>query len=309
MTVESLLVTLGEEPAPHQANFEMVGVSPAKGKEIVMTGRTTDSNGHSTSLVSKYFNCLACHNVVNEEPDLAHPDPQERLEFARDHGLPYLQGSPLYGIVNRRNFYNGDYDKKYGDLVEPTRNNLREAIQLCATQCSQGRKLEIWELESVLAYLWTIGLKVEDLHLTEDDEIFVENALNYAGNKVAAADLIKSKYLDFSPATFIPPPTDRKKGTGFTGIPSNGQLIYELSCQHCHYYNNFSFLILDNNKKTFKYLRRKAKTYHPHSTYQVVRYGTSPHSGKRAYMPQYTQEKLSDQQLADLISFYELASR
>ena len=43
----------------------------------------------------------------------------------------------------------------------------------------------------------------------------------------------------------------------------------------------------------------------PHSIYQVIRYGTPPKGGKEAYMPQYTAEKMSDQQMADLRAFIE----
>jgi mono/diheme cytochrome c family protein len=50
---------------------------------------------------------------------------------------------------------------------------------------------------------------------------------------------------------------------------------------------------------------KEARTYHPHSMYQVIRYGTPPKSGKRAYMPQYTSEKMSDQQVADLRAYIE----
>jgi len=54
-------------------------------------------------------------------------------------------------------------------LVKPARNDLRKAIQLCAVECSQGRALEDWEMESVLAYLWTIGLKMNDLSFSKKE--------------------------------------------------------------------------------------------------------------------------------------------
>ena len=41
--------------------------------------------------------------------------------------IPFLQGTALYGAVNRTSFYNGDYEKKYGSLVSKARNDLREA--------------------------------------------------------------------------------------------------------------------------------------------------------------------------------------
>ena len=220
--------------------------------------------------------------------------------------MPFLQGSPLYGIVNRRSFYNGDYDKKYGDLVKPTRHNLREAIQLCAIECSQGRKLKDFEMESILAYLWTIDLKLGDLNISDEEMKMIQHAYDTGEKRGDAIKILRSKYLDYSPATFLDPPADRKTGDGLQGNPENGALIYELSCQYCHFDHKVSFLLLDNSKLTFQHLLQKAGTYDPHSIYQVIRYGTPPKGGKEAYMPQYTKEKMSDQQMADLRAYLEV---
>lgn len=302
--VEEVLVALGQEPAPHQVNFDIPGVSAVRGEEIALMGVTIDTKGKKTSIQSKYFNCNACHNIEREEHDLAHPNPQRRLEYTVQKDLPFLQGSPLYGIVNRRKFYNDDYFKKYGDLVEDARDDLRGAIQLCAVECSQGRSLNTWEMESVLAYLWSLQLKMGDLLLTEVEKKQIEAALDGQGDKDKAADLIRSKYVQGYPATFVYAPPDRKKGNGLEGSPENGKLIHQQSCMYCHYDKEFSFLRLDDSPTSLKYLAKKAKTYHRHSSYQVIRYGTSPKAGKKAYMPQYPLEKLSEQQLADLISYY-----
>jgi hypothetical protein len=56
-------------------------------------------------------------------------------------------------------------------------------------------------------------------------------------------------------------------------------------------------------KNTFRNLKNNLDNYHERSIYQVSRYGTSPAAGKKAYMPQYTIEKMSVQQLEDLKSF------
>ena len=39
----------------------------------------------------------------------------------------------MYGTVNKVSWYNGDYFKKYGALVKPANQSLKEAIHLCAT--------------------------------------------------------------------------------------------------------------------------------------------------------------------------------
>ena len=159
--------SLGEE-VPNKVDPAINGVSPERGKELVLYGKTSKPNGGKTKKQSKHFVCTSCHNIQREDPDLTVSDPQARLEYVQKNGMPFLQGTTLYGAVNRTSFYNGDYEKKYGDLVKPARNSIREAIQLCAVECAQGRRLENWELESVLSYLWTIGLKMEDLGLPED---------------------------------------------------------------------------------------------------------------------------------------------
>jgi len=302
--VDDILKKLGDNSIKHQANL-IKGASAKIGEDLALRGIAKKPSGGKTKIQSKHFVCTSCHNTVKDEPDLRVTDPQARLMYAKENGLPFLQGSTLYGIVNRSNFYNGDYDKKYGDLVKPALNNIREAIQLCAVECAQGRKLKSWETESVLAWLWTLELKMEDLNLTENDYSQINDAVNGKGDKVKAIELIKSYYQSGSPATFITPPTDRKKGYGLTGDPENGKLIYELSCQHCHQNKRYSYYNLDDSKLTFKHLNKHMARYTRYSLYQVGRYGTSPMNGKKAYMPQYTQEKMSDQMMEDLRAYIE----
>ena len=45
------------------------------------------------------------------------------------------------------------------------------------------------------------------------------------------------------------------------------------------------------------------KIYDQRSIYHVNRYGTKPMGGKKAYMPHYTLEKMSNQQLEDLRAY------
>ena len=302
--VSDILKKLGDAPTLHQAKM-FKGASAEIGKDLALYGIAKKPKGGSTKKQSKHFVCTSCHNTVKEDPDLRVSDPQARLNYAKEKGIPFLQGTSLYGIVNRTSFYNGDYDKKYGKLVEPARNNIREAIQLCAVECAQGRKLKNWEVESVLAWLWTMELKMEDLNLSEADYKTVNAALNKNGDKKAAIKLIKSYYLQGSPATFITPPDDRKAGYNLKGNPANGKLIYELSCQHCHKDKRYSYFDLDDEKLTFQHLNKHISKYTRYSIYQVARYGTPPMNGKKAYMPQYTQEKMSDQMMEDLRSYIE----
>ena len=291
MTVIDILEKKGLDYSSKRPDFNIKGVSAEVGESIFHDGFSSKPNGGKSSKQSKHFVCTSCHNVEREDPDLTSFDPQARLIYTNEKGLPFLQGTTMYGAVNRATYYNGDYYKKYGDLVDAARNDIRNAIQLCATECAQGRELKDWELESILAYLWTLEFKLEDLGLDEKtaEELGVEG--------------IQSKYLQGSPATFIPPPDDRKNGSGLIGDPGNGKLIYDNSCLHCHYRGRYSFLHLDSTKMDFIHLRKTMPKYGRHSIYQVIRWGVPSKSGKPSYMPQYTAEKMSEQQLADLRAY------
>lgn len=306
--VADVLKKLGDRPIQHRANL-IKGASAQIGEDLALRGIAKKPSGGKTKIQSKHFVCTSCHNTVKDKPDLSVSDPQARLEYAKEKGIPFLQGTSLYGIVNRTSFYNGDYDKKYGDLVKPARNNIREAIQLCAVECAQGRKLKNWEVESVLSWLWTLELRMKDLNLSEGDYTTVNNAINGQGDKTAAISLIKSYYESGAPATFITPPSDRKQGYGLTGNPENGKLIYELSCQHCHKDKRYSYYNLDDSKLSFQHLNKHIGRYTRYSIYQVARYGTPPMNGKKAYMPQYTQEKMSDQMMEDLRAYIEVRAK
>ena len=166
MPVAEVLKKLGDK-SPNQPNTGLKGVSAENGKKLFLEGISTNPSGKKSKKQSKHFVCTSCHNTVQEDPNLSVSDPQARLEYANEKGIPFLQGTTMYGAVNRTSFYNGDYYKKYGSLMEKARNDIREAIQLCAVECAQGRSLKHWEIESILAYLWTLELKMEDLNLAE----------------------------------------------------------------------------------------------------------------------------------------------
>ena len=286
--VAEILEKLGDTPLPHKPDMSMAGVSVENGRDIIFTGYSRKPSGRKSKVQSRHFKCTACHNMEREDPDLSVSDPEARLAYAKKNNLPFLQGTTLHGVVNRTKFYNGDYKEKYGDLVAKARNNLREATQLCATACAQGRELEDWEIESVLAYFWSLDLKLKDLDLSDKEYTSINNAMDNSEKKTAAITLLKSKYLDASPANFLIPPPDRKKGYGLKGDPENGKVIYNLSCLHCHKGAKYSFFTLDDSKYSHKLLDKNMAKYTRYSLYQVGRYGTHPLNGKRGYMPHYT---------------------
>lgn len=303
LRVSKVLMILGDEARDNFPNTKEFGVSIKRGEALIKEGFSSRPGGGKTKIQSKHFVCTSCHNLEREDPDLTVSDPQARLDYTDANGLPFLQGTSLYGAVNRETYYNDDYYKKYGDLVNPARNDIRGAIQLCAVECAQGRELKNWELESVLAYLWTIDLKMADLNLTDAELESVYEAIEGNGEKEPVIALLKSKYLKGSPAHFGTAYDSKSKQNEFKGDVDNGKKIYENSCLYCHQDRKYSYFQLDNEKLTFKHLSRKADGYGSHSLYQVSRYGVYSRSGKRSYMPQYPLEKMSEQQLADLRAY------
>lgn len=303
-SVAEILLSFGNE---HYMNVypdtTLAGVSAEAGEQIVKTGNTINAVGAVSNRVSNHFTCIACHNIVREDPNLTVSDPESRLNYTSERGVPFLPGTTFYGIVNRTSYYNGDYIKKYGNLVRKARTSLAESIQLCATECSQGRELKEWELNSILAYFWTLSYKIGDLDLSSREKSKIREAVKGNYSRSAVFKLIQSKYLTASPATFVDPPENRRKGRGLVGRPEIGEKIYKNSCLHCHQYQRFAFFELDSTKMSINFLDKHLFKYDKYSVYQVARYGTSPLPGKKAYMPNYTLERLSFQQMADLRAF------
>lgn len=292
------------EPSPNHQLENITDEMVRQGKELVLKGKTKKKSGRKTKLQSKHFKCTSCHNVVKDEGDLATMDAQARLKYCEENDLPFLQGTSLYGVVNRTSFYNDDYQKKYAGnpRIKKSNKNLREAIQLCAVECAQGRPFKKWEIDAVLAYLWSLELKVGDLDL--NDEELQKISTNGESDGKEVVSLLKSKYKASAPAKFGLTPTDAKAGfPNITGNPDNGKLVYDLGCMHCHGEKRYSMYELDDSKMTFQHLKRHIPRYNRYSIYQVTRYGAPSYPGKRAYMPQYSLEKMTDQQLEDLRSY------
>ena len=303
--VAEVLVALGEPPLPHaiQPTEEMV----RKGREIVLKGRTTDEKGRQMPFVSKHFSCTSCHNIEQEDPDLRISDPEARLPYVKAKGLPFLQGTTFKGIVNRESWYNDDYVKKYGDeKIEVAHDNLRESIQLCAVECSQGREMEDWEIEAVLAYFWSLQFTLDDLELTEKDINKLNSGAGTAAQNKSLKTWLRSFYSTTSPAHFYDSPPDKAAGyPGLTGNPDRGKDLYELSCLHCHKEGGVSHYPLGNDQMSFRHLRKMIPKDSHFSLYQIIPYGTYAIPGHRPYMPHYPAERMSKQQVEDLRAYIE----
>ena len=304
--VSSILIALGDEAPEHYiGTVDMDKLK--KGKEIVHLGGEWN-DGEVENRVSEFFTCLDCHNVVPESKFADDNDPDSRLAYAMEFNQAYLPGSTFYGITNRTSWFNGDHVKKYGEeLIGPARNDLVNAIQLCSKECSVGRMLTEDELEAVLHYLSSMELKLKDLNLT-DDELASISANNQSDEqKQQNIKLLKSKYIQGYPATFVEeiPKKERKKGE--EGNLENGEWIYKKSCLHCHgpEKNVTDRTVFGNgeDQKDFDWLKSYFKKSNGGSIYWITRHGTKSKDHIPQYMPIYSKEKLSDSQIEDLAAY------
>ena len=308
--VEETLIKLGDSAYNHH----IADLDPQKaemGKDLVFKGFTR-YKGKKSKRISPYFVCTDCHNTERETGreiglGIIHPkdnDPQKRLNYAIKNDLPFLPGSTLWGIYNRTSFYNGDYRKKYDGLVDEAKDDLPEAIQVCSKYCSSGRVLKDWELEAMMHYFKSEELKIKDLGLSANQK---KNLLKYQnlddGEKGGLIYSIKDEYFQSYPANFLYTMPKDKRGYGKNGNPENGQELFERSCLHCHGEKRVTYLGLDNSKLTGKFFLKYMKGYTDQSLYQIIRWGTYAKRGRQQYMPQYSKEKMSDDQIEDLIAY------
>lgn len=295
-SVEDVLLKLGEDkPLHYIASLNKDSVQ--MGYELITTGKISTGKN---KLQSKYFVCTDCHNLVPEVYNLADESPTARIKYGMEKDIPFLPASSFYGMYNKTSWYNGDYALKYGELVAPTRDTLVNAIQLCATQCSQGRLLDDWEIRSILHYFKSIAIQVKDLTITEKDMDLL--AYYVAQGDKKGLELIHSLYNEKNDASFddvkVPEIHDYKPNV------ENGAYIFNNGCLHCHGLgNNVTNFEFDDDKLTMQFLESQVTKYNHFSVPYLVRKGTYAVAGKKAYMPQYPLEKMSREQLVDLLAY------
>ena len=274
----STLIELGDKKADHFINYGTREIN--LGKSMYYQGYFEDERGKSKR-ISKFFTCDNCHGT-------------EQKNSAR-----WLPASKLKGMVNNESWYNDDYVKKYGDLAKEAHLSLKKSIQLCASECAQGRSLNEEEMNYMLAYLWSNQYLIMDV--LSDEELRELNQSRMSNQE--KIKFIKNRYTQANAAHFIEPilKSDRKLGKGAS--PEKGKAIYQNGCMECHQRGGKTNLVLDNSKNSFKFLKRKLKKSSSSSVYEIVRKGTSPIPGYRPYMPHYTKEKMNDAELEDLVAF------
>lgn len=301
MSVEDMLVSLGEKKSNH--SIEIADAEKAKVGLTLITEGSADYKEFNGKRISPYFVCTDCHNLTKEWDDISSEDPQLRLDYAVKNDIPFLPGSTLWGIYNRETFYNKDYVKKYGELVLNARDTLPNAIQVCAKYCSSGRYLEDWELDAIMHYFKSTELEYSDLNLSKTEVEELNRILEKPTHKAEAVSYIKSKYVQGYDATFMETQDRKEREMGKNGDPVNGEKIFSSSCMHCHENARVTFMGLNDDVLTGRKFWKHRKDYDSWSMYQITRHGTYPISGRRQYMPLYTKEKMSDQQLEDLMAY------
>lgn len=304
--VSSILIALGDEAPEHYIgtmDMEKVGM----GKDIINLGGAFE-NGGATNRVSEHFVCIDCHNIQPEAPFADDNNPDSRLKYSMENNQPYLPGSTFYGITNRTSWFNGDHERKYGkELIEPARHDLVNAIQLCSKECSVGRMLTQEEMQAVLHYLTSMELKLKDLNLSEEELASISANRQTAEQKAQNIRLIKSKYLQGYPATFVEEIPKKERKMGEEGNLDNGKWIYEKSCLHCHSpqktVTDRTLFGTGKDQKDFKWLASYFKKSNGGSVYWITRHGTASKEHIPQYMPIYSKEKLSDSQIEDLAAY------
>ena len=302
LSLESVLSELNVTPYNHSLNS--FDEEKAKmGQDLILKGRTI-RNGKKSKLISSFFVCTDCHNLGREFDNLSSQKASERLEFSKNNYIPFLPGSTFYGIYNRTSFYNDDYIKKYGDLVTNARDTLENSVQLCAKYCSSGRYLADWELEAIMHYYKKNELKIKDLNL---DEQTLESIVNLKrindDEKTDLLAILNRSHVNGYNAKFLSTMDVNKRKYGKGGNVENGKLIYNKSCLHCHANKRVTYLNLGNDKLSGKMFVKNLKGYRDKSLYQIIRYGTYAKFGRKQYMPMYTEQKMSDDQLNDLVAY------
>lgn len=300
-SLEDVLNELGNKKLLH--SIGEVDLEKAKmGEDLIFNGFTT-IDGKKSKRISTYFVCTDCHNTSREFDNASSELSSNRLSYAQKNGLPFLPGSTLWGIYNRTSFYNDDYVKKYGDLVTDARNSIGNATQLCSKYCSSGRYLEEWELSAILHYFKKNELRLSDLGLSEKDTdaLFASNLSE--GEKSRLLGILAASYRQAYSATFLETTDRDARAYGEGGNVENGKLIYEKACMFCHENKRVTYLHLDDGTLSGRFLWRNRKNYSDQSIYQIVRHGTYSKAGRKQYMPLYTKEKMSDEQLNDLIAY------
>ncbi len=286
----------------------------AWGQELFLTCRVAaPPDGPKPSKpISVHYNCTHCHNNQREDRVLTRQDPEDRVKFileAKPAPAPFrLQpGTTLWGAANREAFYTDSYAMYHKLLVADGKpmnpNSLEDATQVCCTYCSVGRLAEPWEIDALLAYQWDLEVTLGDLGFPAEIEKILAATLTAPPEKADAKAVAQARtalrgmYLKQAGDRYTAAPRNlTRERTGeyldkavFNGDPARGNQIYRLACDHCHGAGKPS-------ESEGADLIGDLRKYHT-----LLAHGT--HRTTQPYMPMFTAERLSRQQIADLHAY------
>lgn len=309
LELELVLENLGKQKSNHfigKLDLEKAEI----GRQIIFKGKAKTKN-HKGKPVSSSYKCTDCHSVQKENETTLNQSPEARLEYAEKNNLPYFPASSLWGVYNRTSWYTGDYVKKYGDRIKNAGDSLTRTIQVCAKYASTGRFLEDWEVEGVLHYFKQNELKIKDIAgLSQSDK---KNILHWQKldreEKAQLREKIEHSFVQANPSTFVPTLSIDKRKFGEGGNPVKGEQFFSRSCLHCHGGKIISNFGLDKGTLTANMFLKNIREYNKLSLYQIIRWGTYSEKRKKQFMPLYTKEKMSDQQIEDLVAYIKQISK
>jgi mono/diheme cytochrome c family protein len=307
------------------------------GKELFINGQVKKppTGSRPSKPISKYFKCASCHNYEREDPDLTIQDPEARFEWIEKTGskIYLLQGATMWGVVNRETFY-PDYYGIYHHLCVPKgkkppstpcgpllkvcgpgcrtmdSDSLEDAVQVCSAYCSAGRYLKEWELYALLAFFWDQEIRLKDLDLSPEQAAHIKAVLTSSSPDSQYAktlrSLLASKYAKKADNTFRGNfkttrytrhghiVVEYEDGTKYTGDSGRGERLWKLSCARCHGTKNLPQKATHFTKDLGKFHKMLAKG---------TRHRDEP------YMPNFTLERLSRQQAADILLYLRQIAR
>ncbi|MFT7343720.1 MAG: mono/diheme cytochrome c family protein [Lentimonas sp.] len=300
--VMSTLLELGNK----QPNHFIEKTDPIlvkKGEQLIFKGQI-DKGVFKSKKISTYFVCVDCHSTKRETRNTKLDTPEERLDYSMKNNQPYLPASTFWGMYNRKSWYNGDYVKKYGNIINDVKDDLRKSIDFCANYCSAGRNLKEWEIEAVLHYLKSLELSIKDIPLDGNTKMDLSNIDSLTKRQREKISLtIENSYTSAVPATFLPTLPVEKRGMGKNGNPVRGKYLYNQACMYCHQGSRVTFLNLEEDQLSVRMFMKNLDNYTDESIYQIVRQGTYTMAGRNQYMPLYTKERMSDSQIEDIVTY------
>ncbi|MDF1823870.1 MAG: cytochrome c [Verrucomicrobiales bacterium] len=256
-------------------------------EEKVESGYELASEGHLESTaetqLSSYFYCFDCHGLSPDSP---------------------LPAATFSGLVNRTTFFNGASAVRYGDSSN-AHTDLNEAIQFCSSKIARGRALKQPEMDALLAYLWSLELKLGDLSYTGADLAELKRrSLNPAEHAEIVQEL-QERYLTVATVTKGSIPEDSATGYVLESSPdkTNGEKIWKETCLHCHDAEGASEHFFGDKISTWKNLAKRFSGEGEESLYHLLRSGTFDPDQPGSHMPMFSKERLSDTDIEDLRYF------